>query len=222
MFRIDPLPCLMLILALTAPLATAGADDDKWRLRFGGVWVEPDPDFAEVDESGNRVEVGAGDAIGFGLAFERRFGRRLGVELGAMQAEPDILIGTGFSGGPHIDTTQGVDFRAITLALNVHLTPGKAVDLYAGPLLAHVEYGNLRLIFQDAAETVEVEVSSSDHFTFGAQLGADVPFGDSAWSLNLVGRYLDSSLDVATGEQRVVQQLDVGSLIVGVGVGFRF
>ncbi len=45
MFRINLLSCLMLTLALTALAAPVDAQDDKWHLRFGGVWVEPDVDF---------------------------------------------------------------------------------------------------------------------------------------------------------------------------------
>ncbi len=222
MLRFKLLSCLMLTLAVTALAAPAGAQDDKWHLRFGGVWVEPDADFTGFDSDGNSVAVGADEAIGLGLAVERHFNRRLGLELGALFAEPDIIVGTGFDGGPALDATEGVSLRSITLGLNVHLTPDKAVDLYAGPFLAHVEYGNLRFIAQDNSGRVDVGVSSSDNFTVGAQIGADVAFGDSAWSLNLVGRYLDSSLDVVTGDERTVRQLDIDSLIFGVGVGFRF
>ncbi len=222
MFRCNLLSCLMLTLAIVATAGTANAQDDKWHLRFGGIWVEPDADFAVTDSDGNRVVVDAGNAIGLGVAVERRFNRRLGLELGTLFAEPDIIIGSGFDGGPTLDASNGVDLRSITLGLNVHLTPDKPVDLYAGPFLAHVTYGNLRLIAQDGSGTVDVGVSSSDNFTFGAQIGADIQFGDSSWSLNLVGRYLDSSLDVVTGEERAVSQLDLDSLIFGVGVGFRF
>ncbi len=223
MLRINLPRCLMLLtLAVAVAAAPADAQDEKWHLRFGGVWVDPDADFTGFDSDGNSVAVGSGDAIGLGAALERQFNRRLGLELGALFAEPDIIVGTGFDGGPTLDATEGVSLRAITLGLNVHLTPDKPVDLYAGPFLAHVTYGNLRFIAQDNSGRVDVGVSSSDDFTVGAQLGADVNFGDSAWSLNLVGRYLDSSLDVVTGEERTVSQLDIDSLIFGVGVGFRF
>ncbi len=222
MSRLNLLPCLVLTLALAAMAAPTHAQDDKWHLRFGGIWVEPDADFAGVDSSGNSVAVGAEDAIGLGLAFERRLNRRLGIELAGLLAEPDIIVGSGFDGGPVLDATEGVSLRAITLGLNVHLTPDKPVDLYAGPFLAHVTYGNLRFVAEDNSGRVDVGVSSSDNFTVGAQIGADVGFGDSPWSLNLVGRYLDSSLDVVTGEERRVRELGIDSLSFGVGVGFRF
>lgn len=221
MFRVNLLPCLLLTLALTALSAPAGAQEDKWHLRFGGVWVEPDADLTRVNSDGTIVAVRADDAIGLGVALERQFNRRLGLELGALFAEPDIIVGS-FDGGPTLDATEGITFRAITLGLNFHLTPDKPVDLYAGPFLAHVTYGNLRFLAQDTSGSLFVGVSSSDDFTVGAQVGADVAFGDSAWSLNLVGRYLDSSLDVATGAVFAVNQLEVDSLIFGVGVGFRF
>ncbi len=82
--------------------------------------------------------------------------------------------------------------------------------------------GDLRFIAQDAGGAVDVTVSSSDSFTLGAQIGADIPLGDGSWSLSLLGRYLDASLDYASGERRVVRQLDFDSVILGFGVGYRW
>ena len=54
------------------------------------------------------------------------------------------------------------------------------------------------------------------------EVGADVALRAGPWSLNLVGRFLDSSLDLTTGEERAVRQLDFDSLNRGVGFGYRF
>ena len=161
-------------------------------------------------------------ACGLAAALERRLNRRLGLELGALFADPDVNFDASRGGGFQVGANEGVALRAITLGLNVHLTPDKAVDLYAGPLLAHTSYGDLRFLVGAAGDPVDIAVSSSDNFTVGAQIGADIPLGNNRWSLNLLARYLDSSLDVAAGEQRTVRQLDYDPLIFGVGIGFRF
>ncbi len=219
MLRIN-LTCLMLTLALIAPAAVA--QDDPWQLRLGGIWIDPDTRLTTLDSDGNRSEVGSDGGIGLSLALERRFGRRLGVEVGALSADPDVDFSADLAGGSRVAVSESLGLTAITLGLNVHLTPDKAVDVYLGPFLAHVDYGDLRFVAQDSGGTVDVGVSSSDSFTVGAQIGADVPFGDGPWSLNLVGRFLDSSLDLTTGEERAVRQLDFDSLILGVGFGYRF
>ena len=224
MLRFRLFPCLMLIVTFAATAATAYAqDDDRWHLRFGGVWVDRDARLSAAGGEGSGVEVGTDGAIGFALALERRLTRRLGLELGALIADPDVELDTSRGvGASRLGIGEGVDLRSITLGLNVHLTPDQAVDLYAGPLLAHVDYGNLRFAGQAGEETFDIGVSGSDSFTIGAQIGADIPLGGSRWSVNLLARYLDSSLDVVSGEEREVRQLNYDPLILGAGVGLRF
>ncbi len=219
MLRIKPLCGLMLTLALTAPATTAHAQDDKWHLRFGGVWLDSDAVFSEVDSDGNRIEASFDGALGIGLGLERLFSRRFGLELGAIFAEPDIDAGLG---GSVFNASNGVNLTSITLGFNFHLTPDKAVDLYLGPLLAYMTYDDHRFVAQVGDATLSADLSSSDNFTAGAQIGADIRFGDGPWSLNLTARYIDSSLDLITGDDRVTRELDFDPLILGVGVGYRF
>ena len=217
MLRTSLLCCLTSTLALLAPGASANAQDDVWRLRFAGVMVEPDAHFTGLDDG----VIGADGAVGFGLSLERRSSRRFGFELGALFAEPSVNLDAAVGEG-QLSASNRTDFTSISLGLNVHLTPDKVVDFYVGPYLAYVDYSSVRLPGQVSGQAVVVDVSSSDSFTVGAQIGADVAFGDSPWSLNLTARYLDSSLDVVAGEGGAVQQLDFDPLIVGVGFGFRF
>ncbi len=113
MRRINVLCCLVLTLAATA--ATAGAQENGWHLRLGGVWLEPDAEIAEDDGAGNSVEVGAGDGIGLSLALERRFNRRLGLELGALSADPEIDFNASLAGGSQVAVSEDLGFDSITL-----------------------------------------------------------------------------------------------------------
>ena len=204
------------VLALMASAPQADAQEDRWHIRFNGVLVEPDAQFSLDDNN-----IGADGSVGLGLAVERRFSRRLGLELGALFAEPDVNLDAAVGEG-QISASNRIDFTSIHLGLNIHLTPDKPFDLYLGPVLAHVDYSDVRLPGQIGGQAVAVEVSSSDNFTVGAQIGADIAFGASPWSLNLIARYLDSSLDAVAGEGGVVNQLEFDPLIAGVGFGFKF
>ena len=221
MFQSKLLDALMLTLALLALPATATAQDDKWRLRVGGAWVDPGVNFTDVDSDGDRVAVGADGAIGFSLALERQFSRRLGIELGALFAEPDLTLAADLAGGSQVSGSGGIRFTAVTVGLNIHLTPDKAVDLYVGPLLVYTTYSDVGFRVEVDGQTLAADLSSNDDFAFGAQIGADIPFGDGPWSLNLAARYIDTSLGV-TDDESVVSELEFDPLILSVGFGYRF
>ena len=221
MFRNQVISSLILALALLAPTMTAKAQDKGWQLRFGGVWVDPDVDFTDVDSDGDRVEAGADGGFGVSLGLERLFNPRFGIELGVLSAQPDVTLDANLAGGIQFDASDSVSFTAITAALNFHLTPEKKVDVYIGPLLAYATYGDLEYTIQAAGQTLSERFTTDDDVAFGAQLGADVAFGDGPWSLNLVARYLDAGLDV-TDDGGEETDLDFHPLILGVGFGYRF
>ncbi len=219
MFR-DALVCTsLLIVALLAH--PVGAQEDRWQFRFGGVWVDPDVSFSDVDSDGDRVNAGADSEIGFSLALERRFSPRLGLELGALHAAPALTLDADLASGPRFNVSDSVSFTAITAALNIHLTPDKAVDLYVGPLLGYAFFGDVGFQVQVAGQNLTADFSSDDDFALGAQIGADIPFGDGPWSLNLAARYLDASLEV-TDDEGEKTDLGFDPLILSVGFGYRF
>ena len=218
MFR-TTLLCTFLITSVLVVLP-ADAQDEKWQLRFGGVWVDPDVSFSDVDsDDGTRVDAGADSEIGLGLALERRFSPRFGLELSALHAAPEVFA--EFTGDGPFRVSDDVSFTAITAGLNFHLTPDKAVDLYVGPLLGYAMFGDVGFRLQVAGETLTSDFSSDDQFALGAQVGADIPFGDGPWSLNLAARYLDASLEITDDEG---EETDLGfdPLTLSIGFGYRF
>ncbi len=210
-----------LLLAMALMVPPANAQDDRWQLRIGGVWVDPDVNFSDVDSDGDRVQAGADSEIGFGLALERRYSPRLGLELGVLHAAPDVTLDVALGIGPRFSVSDSVGFTAVTAGLNIHLTPDKAVDLYAGPLLAYALFDDVGFQVQVAGQTLAEDFSTDDDFAFGAQIGADIPFGDSPWSLNLAARYLDVGLEV-TGDGGEKVDLGFDPLILSAGFGYRF
>jgi len=220
MFRDRRLPTLVLTAALLTLPAAATAQDDSWHFRFGGAWVDPNVDFFDLDPDGDRVKVAADGALGFSLAIERQFSRRLGVELGVLLAEPELQLDLELDGFPII-VSEGIGFTAVTGGLNVHLTPEKRVDLYVAPLLVYTSFDDLNFRFRVGDETLTAAFRSDDDFAVGAQLGADVLFGEGRWSLNLTVRYLDIGLSVVD-EEGVHTVLHFDPLVLGVGLGYGF
>lgn len=131
---------------------------------------------------------------------------------------------------PPVPVFEPIDLRVtpLTLGLHVHFTPGAAVDVYAGPLLAWVAYGDLRvtgglqilegdLVVGPFTQSLGVD----DDFAFGAKLGADVGLGAGPWSLALAATWIDTGFSV----QRVpvpAASVDVDPIFVSLGLGYRF
>ena len=209
----------LLTLALMA--APADAQDDRWQLRVGAVWVDPDVDFRIVNDENDRFRAGADSAVGLGVALERRLSPRVGFELGALAAEPDLTLDADLTDGLHFRVSDGVRMTALTAGLNVHLTPDKPVDLYAGPLLGYVRFGDAGFRVQVGGQTQAEDFRSGEDFAFGAQIGADIAFGNSPWSINLAAKYLDASLEV-TDDEGDRTDLGFDPLILSAGFGYRF
>jgi len=214
------LTSLSLALMVLAMPALASAQDGNWQLRVSGVWVNPDIDFTDTSD-GDQIQAGADSAIGLGLAFERRVSPRLGIEFGALSAEPDVNLDANFSGGPSLRASDGVSFTAITAGLNIHLTPDGAVDLYIGPFLGYILYGDVGFRAQLGGETLVQNFLADEDFALGAQIGANFAFGDGPWSVNLAAKMLDTSLEV-TNDEGDETDLGFDPLILSVGFGYRF
>lgn len=210
---------LALALGIIAALPTAAtAQEDRWQLRFGAAWVQPDVVAENVDDVLDAVN---GDTVGVHLALERRFGRRFGVELGASRANTDFRFESRLLNEVTFRSTAELDFTAYTAGLNVHLTPDRVVDLYLGPMLVYSDYGDADITVSSFNREIQGRLSSSDDFAFGVQLGADIGFGDGPWSLNVAAQYIDTRLDL-TNPDTSVSQLKFDPLLVNVGFGFRF
>ena len=220
MFHHRRLPILAMTAALLILPAAVTAQEDSWHLRFSAAWVDPDVSYFDLDPDGDRVDLGSDGAIGFSLALERRLSRRLGVELGVLLAEPDLQLDLVLDGSP-ISVAEGLGFTAVTAGLNVHLTPDARVDLYVAPLAVYTSFDDLRFRLRVGGETATADFRSDDDFAFGAQIGADIPFGGGRWSLDLTARYLDVGLSVVDDEG-VYTVLQFDPLVLSAGLGVRF
>ncbi len=212
-----------LVLALMFLALPAAADDEGWQLRFGGVWVDPDLSVDEVQNDGSRVRAEADSQLGLRLALEYRFSPRLGVEFGALWAEPDVEVtidGVVFC-LCRLEASDSLRFTSLTAGLNVHLTPEGPVDFYVGPLIAWVLYGDLGFRFSVGGLTDTVAFSSSDELAWGVQAGVDVPFGDGPWALNLAAQYLDTTLGVRAEDDGARSEIGFDPLVFSLGFSYR-
>ena len=210
--RLSSVLAVALLLSVSAP---AAAEDSKWHLRLFGTYVDADID--EIDSDGDTSATGD-SAAGLGVSLEYRFSRRIGVELGALTATPDLSILQTEDGGV-LAVSDGLRTTPIYAALNLHLTPDRRFDFYVGPLIAQVSYDDL--VFNIEPGLV-ARLESDTDFAFGLGLGFDTALGKSSWTFGASAKYLDSTFDtrVAGDTERI--EIDVDPLILSAGVGYRF
>jgi len=120
--------------------------------------------------------------------------------------------------------------RGRPAGLNVHLTPGRKADLYAGPLVAYVTYSDMLIGVAGAPPgssvfLTPVSVSFGSEIALGANIGVDVPISQRHWFFNADLKYLDASPDATLegiGALARSGSVAIEPLMVGVGFGYRF
>jgi outer membrane protein W len=177
--------------ALAAP---ASAGETGWRLRVFGAWMDPDLDETVPAGSPEEIRVTASSDFGFGASLEYQFTERLGFELGAFSASPEIELSADIPGYGHLSLTDSMSTRVITLDFDVHLTPNsQSIDFYLGAGLANMGFGNLHYVDPDG-DPLDLGVGNELTWTLKASL--DIAFGDSKWAVTGGIRYIDAELEV--------------------------
>jgi hypothetical protein len=208
-----PFPAAALALGWALALAAAAspaAAETAWSVHLLACWNEPG---LEEDDGFRRIESDA--AFGWGGGLGLRFNRRLGVELGVQAASDRIDVRVRgeetFSG--HAD----LDFVPVTLAFDVHLTPGRRGDLFVGPVVSHVHYRDLTL----ATPAGTTEIETDDDLGVGARLGFSAPLGSERWALTGRAQYLDADVDT-TGPEGDRESFAFDPLLLALGLSYRF
>ncbi|MEM9598147.1 MAG: OmpW family outer membrane protein [Acidobacteriota bacterium] len=217
------LPRLVGTFTITMMLLAGGyAAAEDWTLRGGAAWIDPSIDTAGIDFDSD------GD-LGFQASIERRFSPLLGVEIGALHGESSFSYESDVLTDVRFRQESEFDLTALTAGLNFHLKPGRNVDLYFGPLLAYIDFGDIQVTDQRLIDGVvdselSTEGESTDEFAWGAQIGADIGFSDGPWGLNLSAKYLDSSFDVSPKniQDAPSTEIEFDPWILGMGFSYRF
>lgn len=206
---------------------SAGAEETGWNIRLNGTWTTPEAESVNDGFPGFQLETDTGDTFGLALAFEYRFSKRVGLELGA-QAGYDAGVNytvrdqmTGGVVGDGLDPHPGDEMRftVVDAALNIYLASG-GVDFYVGPVVGFVSYEDtvVRLGSEDPPFVIE----NDGDIAFGGVVGLDIPFVDSPWFVTSSVKYLKTSYDASSALTPGEVEIDFDPWIVRLGLGFRF
>ncbi len=167
---------------------------------------------AALQVSEEREQFGIENGGGLGFAVEYMVNRRVGVDLDVILAEIDTNLMYDIDDAWGMDD-QNMDIRPLSLGVNFHLTPGRRFDLFVGPFVSLVQYGDVT--HRALGRTFRND--PDDDTAFGAKIGVDIPFGwESPWALTLGARYISTSVDAQSFS------LDVDPMIGIVGFAYRF
>lgn len=196
------------VLAATLILATpAAAVDHKVKVFAAVGYVAP---FNDEDITVGAVTdtIEASSELGYDFGIEWRATPLLGVELDYLNATHDV----DFAGG----TIGEVDLQPLSLSLNFHLLRTNLLDLYVGPTVSYVSWGDIDLNADGQAALGVPEVTTDSETAFGATVGVDIGIGER---LAVVGsvRYLQVDVTPEGGDG-----LAVDPLITRVGLALRF
>ena len=179
------------------------AEDALNVVRFDALYVMPSGDFTR---SGVTIE--ADDAFGAGISYERHVTDLFGMQFGLGWSDHDVL---GSTGGFE-DTVGSLSQSPLYVNFLFHPFPADwNVDMYVGPGLAYIFWGDLETESQYGGGSVDVD----DEATWTARVGLDIELGDR-WAINVDGQYYQSSAS-AQGED-----IKVNPYIVGAGIAYRF
>lgn len=231
---------VVLALCMVGAWSVADAADGKNVFRFGGAFVSPTGDLSGEDSVSEDLGDGTmlsiegtltlepQSEIALLLAYERRFTDLFGLEFVVWNAKHDLdgrfqgeywLLdsdtGELIETGPlqFTETLGDVKMTPLTAGINFHLTRQSRFDLYVGPTIGYVSYGDLGV--------GEEKLSLDGDFTWGATVGVDLPFGAKGWMFTGALRYLDTEAspdELGPGDE----SLDVSPWVVQVSAGYRF
>ena len=172
-----------------------------------------------------------GGAGGFGLGLGYRMSPRLSVELDLISSEIEDQISFGFFGDEFFTIQSSLQMTPVLAGLNVHLTPGRRVDLYMGPVLGLIRYDDIEIEVSGdllEGEIVPVQrIETKDGFAWGARLGMDVPIGRRGVFFTANVTYLKAEVEVDGFEDDDFDDFgsssfDLDPLVSQLGFGYRF
>jgi outer membrane protein W len=219
---------LGLILVVASAPALAAAGDMK--IRFGAAYLNPTGDqtvvwFDEPPEyEASMIEAqGSGSGfVGFEIMINDFFGLDVSVLGTSLEVEEDYIWRmNGDVLGLWVETAADVWMTPVFFSANFHFVSNDQIDLYVGPSIAYVWYGDWD--WDDWDDDFDLNVD--EDLTLGGVFGMDVPLGSSNWMFSTAVRYLKTSaeLEEASFAHELGRfTLDIDPWILQVGVGVKF
>lgn len=207
-----------LALALAA-LSALPADASSWQVRSFVAWVEPGDGF-EARDGADFIRSRPEASWGFGAAADYRLSRRFGLGLTALWSDVEIdtdarVAALGGSAGDRGD----LGVQIYSLGLDLHLTPGRAVELVLTPAVAFVDYDDLAIDLGDIG--IVEEITFDDEVTAALGLRADLLRG--RWLMTGGISYIETTAEaVAADVDGQTFALELDPLVISLGIGYRF
>ena len=165
--------------------------------------------------------------LGFGLGLEYRVSDRLGFTLTGLITKFEEELEFDFFEVASLSIESELSATPVLVQLDWHLTPHHRVDLFLGPVAGYVLYGDQKVHLRGVADGEVIadgfSVPVQDGFAWGAQLGVNIPFGQSRAFLTARATYLKAEVEAdVPADELGAPHFDLDPLAVQLGVGFRF
>ncbi|MDX1997811.1 MAG: PKD domain-containing protein [Thermoanaerobaculia bacterium] len=170
------------------------------------------PAAAGRPEERTKFSLGSAQGVGLGLSYFLTERVSLDTELMFGQTDGNFVhdVGPAWDMGDDSGSILG-----LAIGPTFHLTPGKRVDVFAGPFVGLFDLGD----YEFNGLNRKLDRSFDSEVGFGAQLGLGIPFGQqSPWAGFFAGRYMKLSGEV----DGTSQELDIDPLALVAGVSFNF
>ena len=211
---------VLLIMTLAAissfPAVAQTNEASQWQLKTSLVLVDTNTPFSIDKPSGGEVYAGGNAGLGVSIAVEYRLSDLVGLELGVAYAKsPDVDDNTN---GNNDEIGEGPSFMPILAGVNFHLTESNNLDIYIGPRVAFVNFGDFDLDIDGQNTTFDVD----DELAWGATAGLSYRFGESRWSMVAEATYLDVDMAITNTSSNEVTINSFDPLMVNLGASYRF
>ncbi len=154
--------------------------------------------------------------MGVGGAVEYRLNELIGLEAAlAFAKTPDIDFDNN---GSSTDIGEGPSITPLQFAVNFHVLTTDKWDLYAGPRVAFVSFGDFDL----NVDGQRVNYNVDDEFGWGATAGVSYQVGNGPISLVAELSYLDVEMNVKEVSSTTTESLDFNPTIGNLGIRVQF
>ena len=205
---------ILLISAASLLAASAGAVEKGWRLRLNAFYLDSSAGLDYVRDTDRLTNSGSDTGVGGGINAEYRFSSLVGLEFG-------VLAGTEVDYG----LSDSVSMSATCAGVNFHFATNRKADVYAGPLVAVVQYSDFSagplFVLPGSPSPPRIRVRLDTDYALGANLGVDLPLGEGNWLFNANARYLVTKMAAETSSG-VHDVVNYDPLMLGFGFGYRF
>lgn len=203
--------------ALAMP-SVAPAQQQRFTVRGTGTWSYPTGDFDFTAPTGQRLIATPSNALGVAFAFEYRPVPKVGFEFGGMFARPTIDL-VSLEAGERVEAEGDMWFVPWIAGVNLHMTPDRPVDIYAGVMLLYALYGDVDFVAPGLGTAF---VRGNNDTGWGMQLGVDVPIGEKGWNFAASIKYLSTNYSFTEVDEGLELEMRFNPFVLGFGVSAHF